>query len=92
MVERTFAWLSRSRRLVRDDERLPEMSLAMIHTSMSRIMLSRMRGLALRYHGSSALQLTPMKAVTDSLDVARSTIVECVKGIRAERGSAGSGR
>ena len=41
MVERTFAWLSRSRRLARDDERLPETGVAMIHTAMSRIMLRR---------------------------------------------------
>ncbi len=41
VVERTFAWLSRSRRLARDHERLPETSVAMIHTAMSRIMLRR---------------------------------------------------
>ncbi len=42
VVERTFAWLSRSRRLARDYERLPETGLAMIHTAMSRIMLRRL--------------------------------------------------
>jgi putative transposase len=41
IVERTFAWLSRSRRLARDCERLPETGVAMIHTAMSRIMLRR---------------------------------------------------
>ncbi len=41
VVERAFAWLSRSRRLARDYERLPEPGLAMIHTAMSRIMLRR---------------------------------------------------
>ncbi|WP_223861761.1 transposase [Geminicoccus harenae] len=41
VVERTFAWLSRSRRLARDYERLPETGVAMIHTAMSRIMLRR---------------------------------------------------
>jgi putative transposase len=41
VVERTFAWLSRSRRLARDYERLPETGEAMIHTAMSRIMLRR---------------------------------------------------
>jgi transposase len=40
-IERTFAWLSRSRRLARDYERLPETGEAMIHTAMSRIMLRR---------------------------------------------------
>jgi transposase len=40
-VERTFAWLSRSRPLARDHERRPETGVAMIHTAMSRIMLRR---------------------------------------------------
>jgi hypothetical protein len=40
-VERTFGWLSRSRRLARDYERLPETGEAMIHAAMSRIMLRR---------------------------------------------------
>ncbi len=40
-VERTFAWLSRSRRLARDYERLPETGEAMIHAAMSRLMLRR---------------------------------------------------
>ncbi|WP_052214825.1 IS5 family transposase [Belnapia sp. F-4-1] len=39
VVERTFAWLSRSRRLARDYERLPATAEAMIHAAMSRIML-----------------------------------------------------
>jgi putative transposase len=41
VVEWTFAWLSRSRRLARDYERLPETSVAMIQAAMSRIMLRR---------------------------------------------------
>jgi putative transposase len=41
VVERTFAWLSRSRRLARDYERLPETGEAMIYAAMSRIMLRR---------------------------------------------------
>ena len=41
VVERTFAWLSRSRRLARDYERLPERGEAMLHAAMSRIMLRR---------------------------------------------------
>ncbi len=40
-VGRTFAWLSRSRRLARGCERLPETGEAMVHTAMSRIMLRR---------------------------------------------------
>jgi transposase len=41
VVERTFARLSRSRRLARDYERLPETGEAMIYTATSRIMLRR---------------------------------------------------
>ncbi len=41
VVERTFAWLSRSRRLARDYERLPETGEAMIYAAMSRFMLRR---------------------------------------------------
>ena len=44
IIERTFAWLSRSRRLARDYERLPETGVAMIHAAMSRIMLRRVAG------------------------------------------------
>lgn len=42
VVERTIAWLSRSRRLARDYERLPETGIALIHAAMSRIMLRRL--------------------------------------------------
>jgi putative transposase len=42
VIERTFAWLSRSRRLARDSERLPETGEAMIHAAMARIMLRRL--------------------------------------------------
>jgi putative transposase len=42
VVERTIAWLSRSRRLARDYERLPEADIAMIHAAMSHIMLRRL--------------------------------------------------
>ena len=41
VVERTFAWLSRSRRLARDYERLPATGEAMTYAAMSRIMLRR---------------------------------------------------
>jgi putative transposase len=39
VVERTFAWLSQSRRMSQDDERLCETSQTMIHAVMSRLML-----------------------------------------------------
>jgi putative transposase len=41
-VERTFAWLSRNRRLSRDYERNPSVSEAMIHVAMTKLMLKRL--------------------------------------------------
>jgi putative transposase len=43
VVERTFAWLGRSRRLSKDYEFLPESSAAMIQVSMIHLMLRRLR-------------------------------------------------
>jgi putative transposase len=42
IVERTFAWLTRHRRLSRDFEKLPETSEAFIYLAMIRIMLKRL--------------------------------------------------
>ncbi len=42
IVERTFAWLNRSRRLSKDYELRPEISQAMIYLSMTRLMLKRL--------------------------------------------------
>jgi putative transposase len=46
VVERTFAWLGKARRLARDYERLPETAVAMIYWAMSRIMLRRLARVA----------------------------------------------
>jgi putative transposase len=43
IVERTFAWLSRCRRLSKDYERSPEVSATWIHVSMIQHMLRRLR-------------------------------------------------
>ena len=43
VVERTFAWLGRYRCHSKDYERLPTSSAAMIHVSMIRLMLKRLR-------------------------------------------------
>ena len=42
VVERTFGWLMGCRRLVRDYERLPESSEALIYLAMIRLMLRRL--------------------------------------------------
>lgn len=42
IVERTFAWLVRQRRLARDYERLPDTSEAFIYIAMVRLMLRRL--------------------------------------------------
>jgi putative transposase len=42
IVERTFAWLVRQRRLARDYERLPETSASLIDVAMVRLMIHRL--------------------------------------------------
>jgi putative transposase len=42
VVERTFGWLVRQRRLARDYERLPETSEALIYIAMIRLMVRRL--------------------------------------------------
>ena len=41
VIERTSAWLGRSRRLARDHERLPGTAEATIHGAMTRLMPKR---------------------------------------------------
>lgn len=45
VVERTFAWLGRSRRLSKDYEGLPETSAAWCYLAMARLMSRRLAGL-----------------------------------------------
>ena len=46
VVERTFAWFSKCRRLSKDYEFLPESSECMIYLTMTRLMLRRMDKMA----------------------------------------------
>jgi putative transposase len=45
MVERTFAWLGRYRRLSKDDEYLPQASETMIRVAMIHLMVRRLAGM-----------------------------------------------
>lgn len=42
MVERSLSWLGRWRRLLKDDEELPEVSETMVTLAMFRLMLHRL--------------------------------------------------
>jgi putative transposase len=42
IIERTFGWLTRNRRLARDYERLPETAEAFVYVAMIRLMLKRL--------------------------------------------------
>jgi hypothetical protein len=42
VVERTFGWLNRFRRLAKDDERTPDSSAAHVQIAMIRLMLARL--------------------------------------------------
>lgn len=42
VIERTFAWISRNRRLAKDYETLPETGESFIYMAMSRILLKRL--------------------------------------------------
>jgi putative transposase len=46
MVERTFGWFNRYRRLSKDDERLPETSTAIIQVTMIHVMIRRLARIA----------------------------------------------
>jgi putative transposase len=48
VVERTFAWLNKCRRLSKDYEFLPQSSEAMIYLTMTRLMLKRLGKLAIQ--------------------------------------------
>jgi len=47
VVERTFAWLGRCRRLAKDYEFLPQSSEAMVYVTMIRLMVKRLGKIAL---------------------------------------------
>lgn len=53
VVERTFGWLVRNRRLARDYERLTTLSEAMIKIAMIRLMATRLAGQAVRWSNAT---------------------------------------
>lgn len=62
VVERTFGWLVRNRRLARDYERLPTNSEAMIKIAMIRLMATRLAGQAA--HWSNATEREAARRLT----------------------------
>jgi len=44
VVERTFAWIGKNRRLSKDYEELPEVSEMLVYVAMVRLMLRRLAG------------------------------------------------
>jgi transposase len=62
VVERTFAWLVRNRRLARDFERLTANSEAMIQIAMIRLMVTRLAGGAARW--SNAVEREAARRLT----------------------------
>lgn len=65
VVERTFGWLVRNRRLARDYERLTATSEAMIKVAMIRLMLVRLAGQPLRWSHEPHRKTARAKTVED---------------------------
>ncbi len=65
VVERTFGWLVRNRRLARDYERLTATSEAMIKVAMIRLMLVRLAGQPSRWSHESHRKTARTKPVED---------------------------
>jgi transposase len=65
VVERTFGWLVRNRRLARDYERLTATSEAMIKVAMIRLMLVRLAGQPTRWSHESHRKTARAKTVED---------------------------
>jgi transposase len=65
VVERTFGWLVRNRRLARDYERLTATSEAMIKVAMIRLMLVRLAGQPSRWSHESHRKTARPKTVED---------------------------
>jgi transposase len=65
VVERTFGWLVRNRRLARDYERLTATSEAMIKVAMIRLMLVRLAGQPSRWSHDDRRKTTPTTTVED---------------------------
>jgi transposase len=68
VVERTFAWLGRSRRLARDYERKPEHAEAMIKVAMIRLMAARLAGEDYQPHGPIEREAARRLAEQDQQD------------------------
>ena len=65
VVERSYGWLNRERRLSKDYERLASTTEALVYIAMGRMMVRRLARPGTEPAGSAALQ-TPGPAVLDS--------------------------
>ena len=65
MVERSFGWLVRNRRLARDYERLTATSEAMVEVATIRLMLVRLAGQSSRWSHEPHRKAARAKTVED---------------------------
>ncbi len=65
VVERTFGWLVRNRRLARDYERLPANSEAMIKVAMIRLMTARLAGDTTRWSNTTEREAARRLTIED---------------------------
>jgi putative transposase len=63
VVERTFAWLGRNRRLSKDYEALPKVSEAFVYAAMVRLMLRRLYQVSIRQDESFELSCQTRAAI-----------------------------
>ena len=68
VIERTFGWLVRNRRLARDYERLPACSEAMIKIAMIRLMAARLAGHTITW--ASATEREALRRMTIESQIA----------------------
>jgi DDE family transposase len=67
VIERTFGWLVRNRRLARDYERLTTCSETMIKIAMIRLMTARLAGHTITWASTAERQALRQMAIEDQI-------------------------